>query len=113
MRLLDAVFPMTTTFRALTDHVILEALEERESRSAGGILIPATLAAQTNKYVRFRVVAAGPQCSEEKFADIPRPAVAPGQIVLVPTDKAVPCRVEGKEYFVTRYPEIAAIVSLE
>ncbi len=109
--LLEAsLFPEETSFRPLTDHIILEPLEQKESRSSGGILIPVTAAGPSNKYVQFRVIAAGPHCSEEKFSEFPRPSISAGQTVLVPTEKALSCRVEGREYYIARYGDVAAVV---
>jgi co-chaperonin GroES (HSP10) len=95
---------------ALGDHLILEDFEPREDRTPSGLLIPKSAVQPENGYRRFRVIAVGPLCSDDRTAEIPEPEIHPGDIVLAPSGELGTYRESGHTYYVAQYNLIAAII---
>lgn len=95
---------------ALGDWVILEALGHTEDQTPSGLLIPASASRNGSLYQKFRVVSAGIDCTEDRMAEIPDPALAPGDLVFAIADDTGVLRYNGTEYRICRFDAIAAIV---
>ena len=98
------------SLEALSDHLILESAIDNESRTPSGLLIPASAAKQDNGFQRFRVIAAGPVCNDERVADLGNPTIEPGDLVLAPADDLGIYRESGQTYYIASYDMIAAVI---
>lgn len=95
---------------ALGDHLILELAGPEEDRTPSGLLIPKSASQPPNGYARFRVLAAGPFCSEDRVSEFPEPSVGPGDLVLAPTGDLGLYREGGITYFIATFEQIAAVI---
>ena len=95
---------------ALGDHLILETFEADDDRTPSGLLIPASAQQSSSGYRRFRVLAAGPLCSEDRLSEIPEPGVQPGDIVLAPVEELGVYRESGQTYYICHYELVAAVI---
>lgn len=95
---------------ALGDYVILEPLEDGESRTPSGLLIPATVTKSEKLYHRYRVVSVGPDCTDDHMSEIPESSLYPGDIVLVSPQSTGQCHLGGREYGITTYDQVAAVL---
>lgn len=95
---------------ALGDHLILEIDTGNEDRTPSGLVLPKTAAPPANSYRRFRVLAVGPMCTEDRLSEIPEPELGPGDLVIAPLDELGLYREGGVTYYIGRYDMIAAII---
>lgn len=95
---------------ALGDHVILEEYDPGENRTPTGLVIPANVSLPKGAYKRFRVVAVGPLCSDDRLSEYPEPSLHVGDIVLAPVDDLGTYR-DGKNlYYIAHYELVAAVL---
>jgi len=95
---------------ALGDHVILEEFEPGENRTPSGLVIPANVSHPKGSYKKFRVIAVGPLCSEDRLSEFPEPSLKVGDIVLAPVDELGTYR-DGKNlYYIAHYELLAAVL---
>lgn len=95
---------------ALGDHVILEEVEAAENRTPSGLLIPASALQPKNGYRRYRVLAVGPYCSDDRISEFPEPSIQPGDIVVAPSDELGSYREGGQTLYIAQYEAIAAVI---
>lgn len=98
------------SLEALSDHVILEPSEQDENRTPSGLYIPASAASSQHGYQRFRVLAVGPMCTDDRLSEFPEPNIEPGDAVLAPLDELRPYRESGQTYYIAHYEMIAAVI---
>ena len=96
--------------KPLGDRVLLQSLskEEREGKSASGIIIPDT--AEKERPEEGRVVAVGPGKMSDEGKLIPM-NVQVGQRVLFSKYGPNEIKVDGKEYLIAREEDILAIIA--
>jgi co-chaperonin GroES (HSP10) len=95
---------------ALGDHVILEECDPGENRTPSGLVIPANVSLPKGSYKRFRVIAVGPLCSDDRLSEFPEPSLRVGEIVLAPVDELGTYR-DGKNlYYIAHYELLAAVM---
>jgi len=107
----DPIDPMGGEWlEALSDHLVLEVINEGEDRTPSGLLIPKSAAQPKQGYRRFRVLAAGPMCTDDRVSEFPEQSVEPGDTVLAPIDELGYYREAGHVYYVAHYEMIAAVI---
>lgn len=94
---------------ALGDHVILEDCDPQEKRTPSGLVIPANVSLPKGSYKRYRVIAVGPFCSEDRMSEFPEPALKAGDIVLAPAEELGIYREGRNVYYIARYEHLAAV----
>lgn len=95
---------------ALGDHLLLEAFGGEEERTPTGLVLPQSALPPANGYRRFRVLAVGPLCSDDRTSEIPETTLGPGDIVVAPAAELGLYREAGLTYYIARYDEIAAVI---
>ncbi len=97
------------TIKPLGDRVLIETLsrEEREGKTASGIVIPDT--AEKERPEEGRVVAAGPGKMTDDGKMIPM-SIKIGSRVLFAKYGPTEIKVEGKEYLIAREEDILAVI---
>ena len=102
--------PIDPPIDALTDWVILEALGGTQDKTPSGLLIPSTATKSEDIYQQYRVVAAGPDCVEDRMSELADPALVPGDVVFAAPNMTGLLRYNGSDYRVCRYEQLAGIV---
>lgn len=92
--------------RPLHDRVVIERLEEQETTTSGGIIIPDTA---KEKPQRGKVVAVGEGAFNDK-GERNKPDVKVGDNVLFGKYSGSDVKIEGKEYLIMRENEILAVI---
>ena len=100
----------TQELEALTDHLILEAMDNEDDRTPSGLVIPKSAAIPKNGFRRYRVLAAGPYCTDDRTSEFPEPLVEPGDVVLAPADEIGVYREGGITYYICNFDMIAAVI---
>lgn len=95
---------MSSKIRPLKDRVVVER-QERETKSAGGILIPDTAA---EKSTWGKVVAVGPGTTLENGTKC-AVDVKVGDIVLFGKYSGTEIKIDGKEYVILREDDIMGV----
>jgi chaperonin GroES len=96
---------MAARIRPLQDRVIVKRLEEREQRSAGGIIIPDTA---QEKPQEGKVVAVGPGRREDgKVVPVD---VKPGDRILFGKYAGSEIKLDGEEHLILREEDILGVV---
>jgi chaperonin GroES len=96
---------MATQVRPLQDRVIVKRIEEREERSAGGIIIPDTA---KEKPQEGKVVAVGPGRREEgKVLNVD---VKVGDRILFGKYTGTEIKLDGVEHLILREEDILGVV---
>jgi len=95
---------------ALGSYVILESVEPKEQKTVTGLVIPPTAQPPKGAYGKYRVVAVGPLCSEDRISEFPDPSLSPGDLVLAPVDEVKIYREGNRVFYIVDYELIAAIV---
>lgn len=98
------------SLEAVGDHLILEAADAEENRTPSGLVIPASAAKTDNGYHRFRVLAVGPACNEDRVGELNETPIHPGDLVLAPADELGIYRENGQTYYIAHYDLIAAVI---
>src|SRR3989344_2744284 len=98
------------TIRPFGDRVLIEPLsqEEREGKTASGIVIPDT--AEKERPEEGRVVAVGPGKKSENGVLIAFTSVKVGDRVLFSKYGPNEIKVDGKEYLIAREEDILAVI---
>ncbi len=92
--------------KPLSDHVLLEAVEE-EKKTAGGIVLPETV--EKEKPVKAKVVAVGPGKKNDR-GEVQSMAVKAGDTVLFKKYGPDEFEVDGKKYLVGDEDDILAVI---
>jgi chaperonin GroES len=96
---------MATRFRPLQDRVIVKRTEEKEERSAGGIIIPDTA---KEKPQEGKVVAVGPGRRED--GKVLAPDVRVGDRILFGKYSGTEIKLDGEEHLILREEDILGVV---
>jgi len=96
---------MATRFRPLQDRVIVRRTEEKEERSAGGIIIPDTA---KEKPQEGKVVAVGPGRRED--GKVLKVDVRVGDRVLFGKYSGTEIKLDGEEHLILREEDILGVV---
>ena len=92
--------------RPLHDRVVIERLEESETTTSGGIIIPDTA---KEKPQRGKVIAVGAGAFNDK-GERNKPDVKVGDNVLFGKYSGSDVKIEGTEYLIMRENEILAVI---
>ena len=96
---------MATRFRPLQDRVIVKRTEEKEERSAGGIIIPDTA---KEKPQEGKVVAVGPGRRED--GKVLAMDVRVGDRILFGKYSGTEIKLDGEEHLILREEDILGVV---
>jgi chaperonin GroES len=96
---------MATRFRPLQDRVIVRRTEEKEERSAGGIIIPDTA---KEKPQEGKVVAVGPGRRED--GKVLKVDVRVGDRVLFGKYSGTEIKLDGEEHLILREEDILGVL---
>ena len=96
---------MATRFRPLQDRVIVKRTEEKEERSAGGIIIPDTAKERPQE---GKVVAVGPGRRED--GKVLAPDVRVGDRILFGKYSGTEIKLDGEEHLILREEDILGVV---
>ena len=96
---------MATRFRPLQDRVIVKRTEEKEERSAGGIIIPDTA---KEKPQEGKVVAVGPGRRED--GKVLAVDVRVGDRILFGKYSGTEIKLDGEEHLILREEDILGVV---
>jgi chaperonin GroES len=96
---------MATRFRPLQDRVIVRRTEEKEERSAGGIIIPDTA---KEKPQEGKVVAVGPGRRED--GKVLKLDVKVGDRILFGKYSGTEIKLDGEEHLILREEDILGVV---
>jgi chaperonin GroES len=88
------------TIKPLADRVLV-LVEDAETKSAGGIIIPDTVQQKTQK---GKVVAVGPGTEKEKMT------VSVGQKVMYDKYAGTQLEIDGKEHLILKAGDIVAVI---
>jgi chaperonin GroES len=88
------------TIKPLADRVLV-LVEEAETKSAGGIIIPDTVQQKTQK---GKVVAVGPGTEKEKMT------VSVGQKVMYDKYAGTQVEIDGKDHLILKVGDIVAVI---
>lgn len=91
--------------KPLADRVVVERIEEEETKK-GGIILPDTA---KEKPIRGKVIAVGPGRLDDKGNRVPM-EVKKGDIVLFGKYAGQEIKINNKEYLIMREDEILAII---
>ncbi len=98
---------MKTKIRPLGDRILVKRLDEdKEQRSAGGIIIPDTA---KEKPMEAKIVAAGPgkRADDGKIAKL---EVKVGDRVLISKYAGTEVKIEGDEYIIMREDDVLGVI---
>jgi chaperonin GroES len=96
---------MATRIRPLHDRIIVKRVDEKEERSAGGIIIPDTV---KEKPQEGKVVAVGPGRRED--GKVLTPDVKAGDRVLFGKYTGTEIKLDGEEHLILREEDILGVV---
>ncbi len=104
------LYKVIMNIKPLGDRVLIQALsqEEREGKTASGIVIPDT--AEKERPEEGRVVAIGPGKKSEEGVLVPVTGVKVGDRVLFSKYGPNEIKVDGKEYLIAREEDILAVI---